>query len=230
MTDARSARGVDGRRKRWNDHRSRRRAALVEAGVGAIDAHGPECTAEEIAAGARVSRTVLYRYFRDKEDLYGAISRHIAETVVAELRPPLQSGTSPNEIIVGSVEALTRWVQAHPRQYHFVRQHATRGEATSGDRVVAIADQLAELQRGFTQRLGLRPDRVEPVSQSLAGLVQQNVAWWMTYRRISRRDLVEHLRLTIWDVVVGELRRSNLNLGPDDALPGQMAANRLAPS
>jgi AcrR family transcriptional regulator len=200
---------------------------LVEAGVGAIDAYGPECTAEEIAAGARVSRTVLYRYFRDKEDLYGAISRQIAETMVAELLPPLQSGTSPNEIIVGSVEALTRWVQAHPRQYHFLRQ---RGEATPGDAGVAIADQLAELQRGFTQRLGLRPERAEPVSQSLVGLVQQTVAWWMTDRRISRRDLVEHLRLAIWDVVAGELRRSSVKLGLDDALPGQIAANRFAPS
>jgi AcrR family transcriptional regulator len=136
---------------------------LVEAGVGAIDAYGPECTAEEIAAGARVSRTVLYRYFRDKEDLYGAISRQIAETMVAELLPPLQSGTSPNEIIVGSVEALTRWVQAHPRQYHFLRQHGERGEATPGDAGVAIADQLAELQRGFTQRRAPGADRRQPV-------------------------------------------------------------------
>jgi AcrR family transcriptional regulator len=203
---------------------------LVEAGVGAIDAYGPECTAEEIAAGARVSRTVLYRYFRDKEDLYGAISRQIAETMVAELLPPLQSGTSPNEIIVGSVEALTRWVQAHPRQYHFLRLHGARGEATPGDAGVPIADQLAELQRGFTQRLGLRPERAEPVSQSLVGLVQQTVAWWMTDRRISRRDLVEHLRLAIWDVVAGELRRSRVKLGLDDALPGPIAANRFAPS
>jgi hypothetical protein len=59
------------------------------------------------------------------------------------------------------------------------------------------------------------------VSQSLVGPVEQTVAWWMANRKISRRELVEHLRLAIWDVVAGELRRSNIRLRPDEPLPAQ---------
>jgi AcrR family transcriptional regulator len=223
VTDPRSARGADGRRERWNDHRARRRAVLVEAGVRAIDAYGPECSGEEIAATARVSRTVLYRYFRDKDDLCSAISCRIGEIVIAELLEPLQSGTTPNEIIGGSLEALTRWVQAHPSHYYFLRQHGPSGEAAPGNAEAPIADQLAELQLGFMARLGLRPEQAEPVSQSLLGMVEQTIAWWITDRKISRRELVQHLRLATWDVVAGELHRSNIQLRPDDPLPTQAA-------
>jgi hypothetical protein len=43
----------------------------------------------------------------------------------------------------------------------------------------------------------------------------------MKSRAISRRDLVEHLRHAIWDVIEGELRRANVALGWDDPLPSR---------
>jgi AcrR family transcriptional regulator len=210
-------RPVDGRRERWNDHRIRRRAILVDAAVAAIDRYGPDSSAEEIAATARVSRTVLYRYFRDKEDLRGAVSRRIGETVVAELQPPLRSGTTANEIIGGTLEALTDWVEGHPQQYEFLR----RRDTALGDVEATIADQLAELLRGFTAAFGLPIRLAEPTAQSLVGMVEHTLAWWMKSRAISRRDLVEHLRHAIWDVIEGELRRANVVLGWDDPLPSR---------
>src|SRR5262249_37514789 len=158
----RPQRPADGRRERWNDHRARRRAVLVDAGVVAIDTYGPESSAEEIAATAQVSRTVLYRYFRDKEDLRNAISRRVGESVIAELMPPLRSGTTANEIIGGTLDALTRWVDAHPRLYHFLRQRGTSGDSALGDVEASIADQLAELLGGFMALFGLRTELAEP--------------------------------------------------------------------
>jgi len=209
------ARPVDGRRERWNDHRVRRRAILVDAGVAAIDRYGPDSSAEEIAATARVSRTVLYRYFRDKEDLRGAVSRRIGETVVADLQPPLRSGSTANEIIGGTLEALTDWVEGHPQQYEFLR----RRDTALGDVEATIVAQLAELLRGFTAGLGLPIGLAEPTAQSLVGMVEHTLAWWMKSRAISRRDLVEHLRHAIWNIIDGELRRANIALGGDDPLP-----------
>lgn len=215
----RHERPVDGRRERWNDHRARRRAVLVEAGVTAIDTYGPESSAEEIAATAEVSRTVLYRYFRDKEDLRNAISQRVSEIVVAELVPPLRSGTTANEIIGGTLDALTRWVEAHPRLYHFLRQRGTSGDSGIGTVEATIADQLADLLSSFMTLFGLRTDLAEPASQSLVGMVEHTIAWWMKGRKVSRAYLVQHLRLAIWDVIDGELRRSNIQLDIDDPLP-----------
>lgn len=211
------ARPVDGRRERWNEHRTRRRAVLVDAGVATIDRLGPDSSAEEIAATARVSRTVLYRYFRDTEDLRGAVSQRIGDIVISELQPPLRSGTTANEIIGGTLEALTDWVEAHPRLYEFLR----RRDTALGDVEATIADQLAELLRGFTAAFGLRATLAEPTAQALVGMVEHSLAWWMKSRTMSRHDLVAHLRHAIWDVIDGELRRANIALGLDDPLPSR---------
>jgi AcrR family transcriptional regulator len=218
-SSVRPERPADGRRERWNDHRARRRAVLVDAGVAAIDTYGPESSAEEIAATAQVSRTVLYRYFRDKEDLRNAISRRVGEIVIAEMLPPLRSGTTANEIIGGTLDALTRWVDAHPRLYHFLRQRGTSGDTALGDVEATIADQLAELLGGFMSQFGLRTNLAEPAAQSMVGMVEHTVDWWMKGRKVSRAQVVQHLRLAIWDVIDGELRRSNITLGLDDPLP-----------
>lgn len=185
------------------------------AGVAAIDRYGGDASAEEIAATAQVSRTVLYRYFRDKEDLRGAVSRRIGEIVIAELQGPLRSGTTANEIVGGTLLALTDWVEAHPRLYEFLRQ---RGAAL-GEVEATIADQLAELFSGVLAAFGLHSALADPAAQSLVGMVEHTVAWWMKTRAISRHELVEHLRHAIWDVIDGELRRANITLALDDPLP-----------
>ena len=86
----------DGRRLRWIEHRAQRRAAFVTAGTVAIDRYGPEASAEQIAEAAGVSRTVLYRYFRDREDLRQAIADEAVAALVASLLPKLQLSAEIN--------------------------------------------------------------------------------------------------------------------------------------
>lgn len=225
--NARTARPADGRRDRWNAHRVRRRAALVNAGVNAIDAHGPDASAEDIAAAAGASRTVLYRYFRDKEDLRSAVAARVVELLLQELAPPLCSGQTAHQIIDGTLEAFTAWVAAHPRLYDFLRQRGASGGPDLGDVQAAMADQLAALLRGVMAGFGVRDRLAEPAAQCVVGMVERTTSWWMHTGRISRRDLVEHLRSAVWDVINGELTRADVVLGPDDPLPGTVLIGML---
>jgi hypothetical protein len=82
-----------------------------------------------------------------------------------------------------------------------------------------MADRLADQLNGFLTRLGLPVEGAEPVAQSLVGMIEHTVGWWTKGREIGRGEVVRHLRLVLWDVVEGELRRADIQVGLDDPLP-----------
>ena len=68
----------DGRASRWTEHRRARREELVEAAVEAVRRVGAELAVDDVARSAGVSKTVIYRYFSDKDELIDAIRSRIA--------------------------------------------------------------------------------------------------------------------------------------------------------
>src|SRR5215213_9879454 len=72
----------DGRRSRWTEHRRARREELVAAAVEAVRLAGPEFAVDDVARSAGVSKTVIYRYFSDKEELIDAVLGQISEVVL----------------------------------------------------------------------------------------------------------------------------------------------------
>ena len=59
----------DGRSTRWDPHRRRRRAAIIDAAVTAIEEYGPDALTAQIAEKAGVPRTHVYRHFEGKHAL-----------------------------------------------------------------------------------------------------------------------------------------------------------------
>src|SRR5689334_23436269 len=79
---ARSERGPDGRRARWTEHRRARREDLVAAAVEAVRAAGPDFAVDDVARSAGVSKTVIYRYFTDKDELVDAVLERISTVIL----------------------------------------------------------------------------------------------------------------------------------------------------
>src|SRR5215207_2611188 len=73
---------ADGRRSRWTEHRRARREDLVTAAVEAVRLAGPEFAVEDVARSAGVSKTVIYRYFSDKDELVDAVLSRISDAVL----------------------------------------------------------------------------------------------------------------------------------------------------
>ena len=57
---------VDGRSSRWQRHRAVRRIELITAARDAVAANGAALSMEEIATACGTSKSVFYRYFKDK--------------------------------------------------------------------------------------------------------------------------------------------------------------------
>lgn len=227
-----SAASGDGRRERWAGHRVQRRALLIQAGIEAVDAHGPAPTIDEVAAAAGVSRPVLYRYFADVEELYQAVADAMSAEVIEQLVAPMSEFTTARDIIVGIVDALAGWVELHPRRYQLLRQrsvaatgqrsdHDQAGESAA-DRIQAtVAEQLGQLLELFMTAFGMHVPTAELVARALTGMVENAVHWWSVSGAsgtLPRAELVEDLTISAWAVIAAHLAIAGLELGLDDPL------------
>ena len=224
---------VDGRRERWVQHRANRRAALVDAAIEAIDgtASGSP-TFDDVAAAAGVSRTVLYRYFTDLEDLQQAAAAQLADDLIARVLDPLGEGRTARDIIESVLDGIAGWVEQHPRRYGFLRQFAAGAEAAAGvsgqlERVEeTVAARLAGLLTLFMTSFGMPAHTAELGARALIGLVESSMVWWgrqPVETRLPRAELVASVRLYVWAAIDAELRANGVVLGLDDPLPEEDA-------
>ncbi len=212
-------RAPDGRRLRWADHRAHRRAAFVAAGAAAVDLFGPEASAEQIAETAGVSRTVLYRYFRDREDLRAAIADHVVASVVESVLPSLviTETSTPRQVITSAVGTIVGWFDEHPNLYFFLRG---RRNGPGLDAVEnTLADNVATLLKVFLMFFGLDGEQAEPGAYGIVGFVESSGAWWLAKRTMSRAKFTEVVCQGVWHVLEGTARAHGISVGYDDPLP-----------
>ena len=212
-------RAPDGRRLRWTAHRAQRRAAFVAAGAIAIDTHGPDASAEQIADVAGVSRTVLYRYFRDREDLRQAIADQAVATVVASVLPKLQvsAESTPRQVITSVIEVIVGWLDRHPNLYYFLRDRRSGSALEAVENT--LADQVAALLKMLMMFFGIDAERAEPGAYGMVGFVESSGSWWLARRTMSREKLTEIVCEGVWYLLEGTARANNVVVSYDAPLP-----------
>jgi len=227
-TDAPSASAAqaDGRRLRWAEHRAQRRAAFVDAGVRAVDEFGPGASAEQIAELAGVSRSVLYRYFRDRDDLRQAIADQIVGEVVDSVMPHLQitPTVTPRSVIGETIAVIVGWFDEHPNMYYFLRER----RATSLDAVEAtLADRVAALLKLVMMFLGMDGEQADPGAYGIVGFVESAGAWWLSRRgtpaAMPRERFTDNVCMAVWHLLEGTARANGITIGYDDPLPTAIA-------
>ncbi|HJQ41830.1 MAG TPA: TetR/AcrR family transcriptional regulator [Jatrophihabitantaceae bacterium] len=209
----------DGRRLRWTEHREHRRAAFVAAGAKAIDEFGPAASAEQIADSAGVSRTVLYRYFRDREDLRQAIADHVVRAVLDSVLPKLAISpeATPREIIRSAIAVIVGWLDEHPNLYYFLR---SRRDGASLDSVEGtLADNVAALLKTMMMLFGIDNEQAEPGAYGIVGFVESIGSWWLQHRGMGRERLTDLITIGVWHLLDGTARDLGIELGFDDPLP-----------
>jgi AcrR family transcriptional regulator len=213
------AASADGRRLRWTEHRAHRRGAFVAAGAAAIDRYGPNASAEQIAGVAGVSRTVLYRYFRDREDLRQAIADRVVRAVLESVLPKLalRPDATPHDIIGTAVGVIVGWLDEHPNLYHFLRSRRAGASlyAVEG----TLADNIARLLKTMMIILGIDSEKAEPGAYGIVGFVESVGSWWLEHRTMTRERLTELITVGVWHLLEGTAREYGIELGFDDPLP-----------
>ena len=218
---------TDGRKRRWHQHKVERRTELVDGALEAIRQRGRDVSMDEIAAEIGVSKTVLYRYFVDKNDLTTAVMMRFAQTtLIPNMAGALSSNLDGFDLTREIIRVYVETVANEPEPYRFVMANSS----ASKNKVIAdseqiIARMLAVVLRRRMQRAGMDTRGVEPWAYLIVGGVQLATHSWMSNQRMSSDDLIDYLTMLCWNALCGiveaggSLERFNSDSHPSPILP-----------
>ena len=193
---------VDGRRSRWDAHRAARREELIDAAIRSIKRHGAGVGMDQLAADARTSKPVIYRYFADKTDLHRAVTQRVVGTIIAALRSVTGGAPSAQELIRDSVAAYLALLEQSPQLYRFVVAHPHLEDGTIFSEV--IADLLAEQLATSLRAGGLDPAYGHPWGEAIVGFISAASLWWLDHpSAMSREQLADYLSALLWGGAAG---------------------------
>lgn len=200
----------DKRASRWDAHRQARRAELVDAAILAIRRHGAGLGMDEVAAQAATSKTVVYRHFADRADLYVAVCERVAGVLLAGVRDAMTAADGPRATAAAGIGAYLRLIEADPEVYRFVvhRPLLNRdvGADPVGDLVSRVGDQAAVVIREQLARTGRDTTGATPWGHGIVGLVQAAADNWLARPDgMTREDLTAYLTDLAWAGLSGLL-------------------------
>jgi len=191
----------DGRRERWRGHREARRAELIAAVITAVQESGAGIGMDDIARMSGIAKPVFYRYFADKADLYLAVGRTVAETVVEEITAAINRQSNPEAMLAAGVDAYLRRVEASPELYRFVAHPPIDRPAVTdplSDYATVVGLHVSRVIGDFLGDAGLDSGAAEPWGFGLVGMVRAAGERWLDHPIISRRALSAHLTGLAW--------------------------------
>lgn len=114
----------DGRSSRWQSHREERRRELIKQARRAVHVLGSDASMEDIATAAATSKSVFYRYFRDKAGLQQAVGEVVLSQMQHRIQEAAQSALTPREGLLAMVSAYLQMAATSPNVYTFVTSYA----------------------------------------------------------------------------------------------------------
>ena len=191
----------DGRTERWRAHRAERRREFVDAAIEAIRRDGPRLGLDDVCRVAGVSKPVVYRHFKDKDDLFGAVVQQIATDVfLPRMGAEIMAASADDDrgVLRSIVRGYIATVREERDLYRFVFAHNEIGG--NGDVVSSVESTIAD---GVTELLRARSaepsDDLEYAAYALVGMVQLATHRWLERPTIPEEALVDMLTALAWD-------------------------------
>jgi AcrR family transcriptional regulator len=196
---------TDGRKRRWHQHKVERRNELVDGTLEAIRRLGSNVSMDEIAAEIGVSKTVLYRYFVDKNDLTTAVMMRFAQTtLIPNMAAALTSNLDGLDLTREVIRVYVETVANEPEPYRFVMANTSASKSkVIADSERIIARMIAVLMRRRMREAGVDTGGAEPWSYLIVGGVQLATHSWMSDPRMTREELIDYLTMLSWSALCG---------------------------
>ena len=149
---------TDGRKRRWHQHKVERRNELIDGTIEAIRRRGQYVSMDEIAHEIGVSKTVLYRYFVDKNDLSTAVMMRFAQiTLIPNMAKALSSNLDGFDLTREIIHVYVDTVASEPEPYRFVMANNSAGK----NKVVADSERIIARMLAVMLRRRMRPEGMD---------------------------------------------------------------------
>ena len=218
---------TDGRKRRWHQHKVDRRNELVDGTLDAIRLRGSNVSMDEIAAEIGVSKTVLYRYFVDKNDLTTAVMMRFAQTtLIPNMAAALKANLDGYDLTREIIRVYVDTVANEPEIYPFVMANssASKSKAVAESEEI-IARMLGVMLRRRMASVGMDTSGANPWAFMIVGGVQLATHSWMSNPRMTADELIDYLTMLSWSAlrgiveVGGSLESFNSTSHPSPTLP-----------
>jgi AcrR family transcriptional regulator len=188
----------DRRASRWDAHRQARRAELVDAAITAIRTHGAGVGMDDVAAAAGTSKTVVYRHFVDRTQLYVAVCARVADVLIGQVRAAMNAADGPRAKTAAGIDAYLRLIENDREVYRFVVHRALVAEPVA-DLVSLIGDEAAAVIAAQLRQSGADTSAAAPWGHGVVGMVRGAADHWLAHPEGMTRDrLAAHLTDLAW--------------------------------
>lgn len=175
----------------------------------AVRRRGADCSMDDIARQAGVSKPVLYSTFGDKRGVADAIAVTLAHRL--ERQAAAELAGQPLEIapvVRAAIGALIDLIDTEPELYQFIVRSIRSGDRGLLDNALVrvIQERLAVLMPLLLP--GLEVYRLRALSDGLFGFGFAAVESWTSHRELTKAELVEALSTVVQAGIeaVGTLR------------------------
>lgn len=195
---------TDGRKRRWRQHKIDRREELVDGTLNAIRTKGSNAGMDEIAAEIGVSKTVLYRYFSDKNDLVSAaMQRFIETTLMPRVSGAINLDADEYQLVRSALGEYVGAVDEDPEVYRFIMGNGSGDPASLADFEKLFAEVVAAAIVGRATDRGYDTEGALLWSYVLVGGIQLATHWWTTNKTMPRDEVIDYLTMMVWSAIEG---------------------------
>lgn len=228
---------TDGRQVRWNEHNEGRRARIIAAAIEFIDAGRGDVSLQEIGERAGLSRSVVYRQFRDRRELDLAVQRQVMRDLFSHLSTALLGGGSPRDIMHRTAEVYVLWAAEHPRLHRLADADALAGEGPMQQMVDRMSREISSVVIDGFEAFGApltEADRsaTDPLIYGIVGFWFGVIRRWVNLGASDpdAAHLIDVLVESTWPIIDARGRSYGLDLDPDAPIPFQDLISAKGPA
>jgi AcrR family transcriptional regulator len=183
--------------------RAEREQQILDVAHARFAAHGyGAVTMEDVAAGAGVTKPLLYNYFGNKERLYLACMERAGDAMFATVGAAVSHATSPADALRRGLHAFFAFVDEDRDAWRVLFDETLPAGGEIAERVAEHRERLLALvaqtniERLPAPRRAAHATEIEAISVALLGGAEALARWWLRTGAMPAADAAELLIAT----------------------------------